>query len=196
MILEQLRVRVDAAPREARFAFDELTGRLIELSSHVGSSVLTTAVGLVLAAQRDGAPAAWIGPAERLFFPPDLADSGVDLAALAVVRVDKVNLAIRSADRLLRSGAFGLVVIDLGANATHLALPAQSRLTSLAQKHRSIVACLTERPASHDSLGSLVSLRAEAKRERTTTTLLMLKDKRHGPGWAHQEVCRGPLGLR
>ncbi len=196
MLLEQLRARAEVAPREAGFAFEQLAGRLIELSSDLGSSVLTAAVGLVLAAQRDGAPAAWVGPAERLFFPPDLADSGVDLGALVVVRIDKVSLAIRSADRLLRSGAFGLVVIDLGGNAKQLALPAQSRLASLAQKHRSIVACLTERPASSDSLGSLVSLRAEAKREHTTTTLFVLKDKRHGPGWAHHEVCRGPLGLR
>ncbi|HSI04065.1 MAG: recombinase A [Myxococcota bacterium] len=195
MTFQETRARVEA-PQEVRFAFDQLAGRLIELSSHVGSSVLTTAVGLILAAQRDGAPAAWIGPPHRLFFPPDLADSGVDLAALAVVRVREVHLAVRSADRLLRSGAFGIVVIDIGDAVAHLSLAAQSRLASLAQKHRSIVACLTEKPASNDSLGSLVSLRAEAKRERTATTLLMLKDKRHGPGWAHHEECRGPLGLR
>ncbi len=195
MTFEEIRARVEA-PEETRFAFDQLAGRLIELSSHVGSSVLTTAVGLVLAAQRDGAPAAWVAAPHRLFFPPDLVDSGVDLAALVVVRVQEPRLAIRAADRLLRSGAFGVVIIDIGDAVAHLPLAAQSRLASLAQKHRSIVACLTEKPASNGSLGSLVSLRAEAKRERTTTTLLMLKDKRHGPGWAHHEECRGPLGLR
>ncbi len=195
MTFEEIRARA-LAPSEARFAFEQLSGRLIELSSHVGSSVLTTAVGLVLAAQRDGAPAAWIGATHRLFFPPDLVDNGVDLSALAVIRVSETRLAVRAADRLLRSGAFGVVVIDIGDAVAHLPLAAQSRLASLAQKHRSIVACLTEKPASTDSLGSLVSLRAEAQREHTDTKLLMLKDKRHGPGWAHHEECRGPLGLR
>ena len=195
MTFEEIRARA-LAPTEARFAFEQLTGRLIELSSHVGSSVLTTAVGLILAAQRDGAPAAWIGAPHRLFFPPDLVDSGVDLAALAVIRVGDTRLAVRAADRLLRSGAFGIVVIDMGDAVVHLPLAAQSRLASLAQKHRSVVVCLTEKPSSNDSLGSLVSLRAEAKRDRMATTLLMLKDKRHGPGWAHHEECRGPLGLR
>ena len=57
------------------------------------------------------------------------------------------------------------------------------------------------------SLGSLVSLRAEARQEpageggrRTGVsafkcTARVLKDKRGGPGWRHVEVCRGPDGL-
>jgi recombination protein RecA len=172
-----------------------LAGRLVELSSQHCSSILTTAVGLVLAAQREGAPTAWIAPKDRLFFPPDLADSGVDLTAMVVVQVTQTASAIRAADRLLRSGAFGAVVVDLAGSA-HLSLQAQSRLASLAQKHRSIVVCLTDKPATSDSLGSLVSLRAEAKRHATTTQLVALKDKRHGPGWVHEEECRGPAGLR
>jgi recombination protein RecA len=196
MASEELRAEQSPAPSEAGFDFEQLAGRLIELSSHVGSCVLTTAVGLVLAAQRDGSPAAWVAFSDRLFFPPDLADNGVDLSALVVVRVHRVADALRAADRLLRSGAFGIVVIDLGDATAHLSLPAQSRLASLAQKHRSIVACLTEKPSSNDSLGSLVSLRGEAKRRRHAVELVMIKDKRHGPGWTHHEACRGPLGLR
>src|SRR5262249_33158270 len=160
-----------------------LAGRLIELSCQSCSSVLTAAAGLVLAAQRDGAPAAWIAAPHRLFFPPDLADSRIDLAARALVKVTRTDAAGRSAAPLLRSGAFGIVVIDIGDAVSHLSLPAQSRLSSLAQKHHSIVACLTEKPASNDSLGSLVSLRAHAKRKQLVVELLMLKDKRHGPGW-------------
>jgi len=204
MGLETLQQLVDAriatpftAPSfdNARFDLEQLTGRLIELSSHASSSVLTAAVGLVLAAQRDGAPAAWVAPHDRLFFPPDLIDSGVDLAALAVVRVVSTDQAIRAADRLLRSGAFGAVVIDLGS-LTQLSLPAQSRLASLAQKHHSVVACLTDKSATTDSLGSLISLRAEAKRVGHACELHMLKDKRHGPGWSFREECRAPIGLR
>jgi recombination protein RecA len=181
---------------QARFELEQLAGRFIELSSHASSSVLTAAVGLVLACQRDGAPAAWVAPRDRLFFPPDLIDSGVDLAALAVVRVTTADQALRSADRLLRSGAFGAVVVDLGNAVSQLSLAAQSRLASLAQKHRSIVVCLTEKSASADSLGSLVSLRAEARRVGRACEIFMLKDKRHGPGWLFREECRGPIGLR
>ena len=177
--------------------FANLVGRIVELSSHANSAVLTAAVSLVLDTQRDGSPVAWVAHPNRLFFPPDLVTSGVDLASLAVVRVPNHALATRSADRLLRSGAFGLVVIDYGNWLQQLSLPAQSRLASLAQKHQSIVACLTEKQPGNDSLGSLVSLRAQVRRIGSQQLeLSALKDKRHGPGWSTREVCNGPAGLR
>ncbi|MBC7792524.1 MAG: recombinase A [Clostridia bacterium] len=189
--------RQAASERARTLSFENLEGRIVELSSHRSSAVLTAATRLIVEVQRNGSPAAWVGSRERLFFPPDLVDSGVDLSSLVVVRVPNHALATRSADRLLRSGAFGLVVIDYGMWLAQLALPAQSRLASLAQKHRCIVACLTEKPSVNDSLGSLVSLRAQAQRIGTTTIeLSALKDKRHGPGWSEREVCSGPAGLR
>jgi hypothetical protein len=39
---------------------------------------------------------------------------GVDLAALVVVRVPKADAIARAGEKLLRSGGFGLVVLDLG----------------------------------------------------------------------------------
>lgn len=199
--LELIESRPTALEQPRALASANLVGRIVELSSHTasgkGSAVLTTATRLIREVQRDGSPVAWIGHPDRLFFPPDLVANGVELASLVVVRVPNHALATRSADRLLRSGAFGLVVIDYGTWLAQLPLAAQSRLASLAQKHRSIVACLTEKPPTSDSLGSLVSLRAQALRiDVQTIELSALKDKRHGPGWLEREVCRGPAGLR
>ncbi|HTM21966.1 MAG TPA: recombinase A, partial [Kofleriaceae bacterium] len=90
-----------------------LRGRLVEVSAAAGSAGLTAAVGMVLAAQREAEPVAWVTPPEHGFFPPDLGDSGVDLDALVVVRAPDLRASARAAEHLLRSGAFGLVVIDL-----------------------------------------------------------------------------------
>jgi recombination protein RecA len=105
-----------------------------------------------------------------------------------------------AAERLLRSGAFGLLVIDMGKEPV-LAQPLQSRLLGLAQRHQSALVCLTEKSEESASLGSLVSLRVHAvrswlARERFSCELRVRKDKRRGPVWSQSEVCRGPLGLR
>jgi recombination protein RecA len=213
-----LRPAAAAAP----WSLGELSGRVVELSGGADSAVLTVATGLVLQAQRAREPVAWIARAAT-FFPPDLAESGVDLEALVVVRAPASSgsggggappaprwLAqqLGAAERLLRSGAFGLVVLDLGPIA-ELSLSSQTRLASLAQKHDCALLCLTEeqpqRRTRRGSLGSLVSLHATARRRlpaagaaagRFTCEVSVLKDKRRGPGQVHTEVCRGPTGLR
>jgi recombination protein RecA len=179
----------------------ELSGRLCELSASVGSSAsLTAACNLVLDAQLEGEPVAWIAATADTFFPPDAAAHGIDLDALIVVHVPDARTAGRAADRLLRTGAFGLVVLDLGRGAT-LPTPLQGRLVRLAIKHEAAVLCLTEKSSAVPSLGSLVSLRAAAQRQRRgldryVCHVTILKDKRRGPGWTDREVYRGPDGLR
>jgi recombination protein RecA len=197
---------------DPRFGLAELAGRLVELSGDGASAVLTAATKLMLDAQAAREPAAWIGTDESCFFPPDVAESGVDLTALVVVRVPVVNAAAISgkrplasllavaAERLMRSGAFGLVLLDLGKQHT-LTQPLQSRLLGLAQHHQTAVLCLTEKSAQEASIGSLVSLRVHVGRtwlggERFACELQVRKDKRRGPVWSEQEVCRGPMGLR
>lgn len=177
-----------------------LAGRLIELSGPHPSGMASAAVGLLLRAQEQGEPVAWVCTPERPIFPPDLADSGVDLEALVVVRAPDAAMATRAAERLLRSGAFGLLVVDLGRDPV-VPMPLQTRLVGLAQKHACAFVCLTEKSAQAPSIGSLVSLRAEVQRtsvgpQRYSYELIALKDKRRGPGWSHREVCRGPAGLR
>lgn len=179
----------------------ELRGRLAELSPGAQPAVLTMAVAMIGEAQRQGQPAAWVAVGDDLFHAPDVAAGGVDLSALPVVRTGDPAAAGRAADLLLRSGAFGLVVIDLGAvRQPRLAMALQSRLVQLALKHDAAVLCLTSTPADDPSLGSLVSLRATASRRRLgpgryACEVRAIKDKRQGPGWCWQGVWHGPDGL-
>jgi recombination protein RecA len=174
-----------------------LAGRLCEVVAERSSASLTLAFRIVLEAQRRGEPVAWIARRDSVFYPPDAADAGVDLAGLAVVRATDVTLAARAADHLLRSGGFGLVVLDRGD--ARLPVHAQTRLAGLAKKHDAAVLCVAD--GSRASAGSLVSLRARAHRaercqEGYRCELRVVKDKRRGPGWKYGEICRAPDGLR
>ena len=182
------------------FSLQGLAGRLGEVA---GSACLAAATRLVLEAQLAGEPTAWLRLSSSDFFPPDLAEAGVDLAALPVVEArDEASLA-RAATHLARTGAFGLVVLDLHGPTARPTLPsaAQSQLAKLAQHHTTAVVCLTSKPADAPSLGSLVSVRFQAQKRRVApgrfeVELRALKDKRRAPGWVNTEVGHGPSGLR
>jgi recombination protein RecA len=206
MSLDELRARRGAEQAAAGWNLAALRGRLVEISARGASATLSTATELVIEAQTQHEPVAWLTLATGTFYPPDVADCGVDLAALVVIRTPDATAAARSAERLLRSGAFGLVVIDLGSgNGNELTMQIQGRLVTLAQTHDAAVICLTEKADDTSSLGSLVSLRAEALRTRAdargpangefAVTIRVLKDKRHGPGWTQSFKRRGPAGL-
>ena len=195
------RAQLTETTGEARWSLGTMRGRLIELSARGAAATLTAAVELVLEAQTQSEPVAWITLASGSFYPPDAADSGVDLNALVVVRVPDAIAAARTAERLLRSGAFGLVVLDLAQGAAELSMPIQGRLVTLAQTHDAAVVCVTDKTAETSSIGSLVSLRADALRGRERdgrfhVTVRALKDKQRGPGWSWHALRSGPAGLR
>jgi recombination protein RecA len=158
----------DAAAAAQPWSLGSLRGRLVELSARGASATLTAAIDVVAQAQAESEPVAWLTLATSTFYPPDVADSGVDLAALVVIQAPTIIALARAAERCLRSGAFGLVVLDLGAPrpGAELSMQIQGRLVTLAQTHDAAVVCLTEKTQDAASLGSLVSLRAEALRIR------------------------------
>lgn len=202
------------------WGLEPLEGRLVEISGHRAAASLTAAFGLVLDAQKKGEPVAWVTLAQSTFFPPDVADSGIDLTQLAVVRVSDLLSAYRATVELTRSGGFGLVVLDLGPEALqkhqkpqklmtpgprrrrfgkNASVPFVTKLVGLAQKTATAVVVLTEKTRESGSLSSLVSLRAEARRNPENpceVEIDVLKDKRRGPGRLYREVCRVPAGLR
>jgi recombination protein RecA len=201
-----------AALSEPCFSFEALRGRFIEISASGSTAVLSAAVGLVLEAQLAAEPVAWVTLESASFYPPDVVDSGVDVSAMVVVRTPSAVSASRAVERLLRSAAFGLVILDLGgpdcviegdalwsSSGKPLSMASQGRLSSLAQQNNILVACLTEKKRELESIGSLISLRADAMRERDQegfcVTLRILKDKRRGPGWGRSERAKGPAGL-
>lgn len=200
-VLEQhgLRRGVERADAPTAWQLGAFYGRFAEISGGRDSAALTMTFRLVYEAQRAGEPVAWINLRSSSFFPPDVVDSGIDVGSLAVIWVDGALKAARVADHLLRSGGFGLIVLDLGRHA-RLPLRAQTRLVGLAGKHAAALLCLTEKESTDPSIGSLISLRAQARRSASEGPYRckaeIVKDKRRGPGWSHREVCRGPDGLR
>ena len=154
--------------------------------------------GLVREAQRRGEPVGWVTSTASCFYPPDAAQSGTDLKALVVVRISATEQIPRAGEKLLRSGGFGLLIFDLGAS--DIPMPLQTRLTGLAHHHHTALVCLTEKQRKTFSLGSLVSLRVHAEKKRAAEhrfacLLSVLKDKRRGPTWTHEELHLGPAGL-
>lgn len=172
-------------------------------------------------------------------FPPDLERSGIDLEALVVANIPcpppnsaKKSTArssvrsrydesrerharqsaeqCRAAELLLRSGAFGLVVIDL-TNGPPKGPPAswQGRLLGLARQYGSRLVLLTSHAASDPSLGPLVGLRvvsrlrrlpAQPERPQPSVQFFVdyeiLKNKSGGPLETISDLRRGPWGLR
>lgn len=178
-------------------------GKLVELSGEHATACVSAAVSAVRLAQSEEEPVAWIQPAGGLLYPPDLADCGVDLAALPVVHVPRAAGEygpLKAAELLLRSGAFGLVVLDLREVRLRRDTAWQGRLLALAREHRSRVVLLGA-PASHRSLGPLVGVRIEPRRLRVGPGLFvvehhLLKNKQGLALEGTAEHRRGPWGLR
>lgn len=177
-----------------------LAGRLVELSSGGAGAALSFTAQLLHEAQRQGEPVAWVQGQESLFYPPDLAAVGIDLRALPILQPAQPGDLAKIVTHLLRSGAFGLIVVDLGGDTGDgpqkrqtreaLPVPLQSRLERTAALHGTCVLCLTGKSAEAGSLGPLVSWRGEARRlegrgvgATIRIELQVLKDKRSAPGW-------------
>jgi recombination protein RecA len=178
--------------------------RLVELAGDHAAACTTTAVALVRDAQLRGETTAWIQPRGGALYPPDVARMGVDLEALAVVQVPPSALPhgpCRAAELLLRSGGFGLVVVDLeggvppGAGETW-----QARLGALARTHQTSVILLSRKAPHHGSLGALVTVRIEPRRERVGEGRFaivhhVIKNKSGTPPTIDDDRYRGPAGL-
>jgi recombination protein RecA len=213
--VQRARELIQHRPRNAgpRWSRSGLSGNLVELIAGPSSASLSVAAALILQSQRAGEFVAWISTKRDSFFPPDFADRGIDLTALPVVWAPEpdgdgnrsAHRACRAAEHLLRSGAFGCVVIDL-ADHLQLAVASQGRLLRLAEHHDAVVLVLRRKRKSGRYAGSLVSVRAESVREQMPEyglpdvapfriIITSTKDKREGPGWTAVEHCNGPPGM-
>jgi hypothetical protein len=200
-------------------------GRLVELC---GEAQTSTAVSILAHAQREGETAAWIQPVHGELYPPDLAAAGVDVEALVVIHVPPAGTAkggecpkptgtamagaagqCRAAELLLRSGGFGLLVIDFCRTEPTGGAAWQGRLLGLARQHEARVLLL--RRESRESLGPLVGMRVASRVERVTNLddpagfhprtghfeirHEVLKNKSGGPLEPAAIRIRGPWGL-
>src|SRR5690606_34304323 len=194
--------RSTARTTAAAWGVAELRGRVVELAGRGASAVTTAAVLLVRDAQRIGEPALWVVRPDETFYPPDVAACGVDLDALAVVTVERDVDAWRAAEEALRSGAFGLVVLDRAPSAA-MPIAVQVRLGNLARHHDAVLVCIAQGAAPRSS-GSLAAVRGEAWWRRIAPGrfecgVRITKDKRAdaaGGRRGFREECRGAPGLR
>lgn len=162
-------------------------GRLIEITAHVRGGQMTTAVACLVHAQQRGETSAWVQLAGGSLYPPDLAQSGVDLDALVIVQAPKHTGAQglgKATELLLRSGGFGFVVLDLVGVATRHDLAFQGRLLALTREHNSTLLLLTPSNA-HGSFGPLVSLCVEPSRVRLSAQRFLI----------HHHIRKDKLGL-
>jgi len=190
--------RIHEAP-PGGWSLSTAAGRFIALdhAPESGTAALSLAANLIREAQAQEGLAAWIAGPQRIFFPPDFAAAGVDLAALPIVRAPDASKAARAADTLLRSGSFAVIVLDGDGQALPLAV--QTRLAGLAAQHHTALVGLRS-PGDRPTRGALVSLRGATGMRRAghdcfACTLRAVKDKRQTPGWTHEELRHGPDGL-
>jgi recombination protein RecA len=167
--------------------FASVRGQFVEL---LGDAPLTICAGLIGEAQRARVLTAWIGMRHALFNPSDAALSGVALRSLLVVRLQEKRELCRAADVLIRTGAYGLVVID-PASDLDIPLPDQSQLVGLAHNHKTAIMLVSgQQPRT-----SLASLRAQTGKrridhDRFEVSVSITRSKR-GQAGHYTEVCHG-----
>ncbi len=177
-------------------------GQLLELARGPRSAATTAAVQIVLAAQQEGDPAAWVQPVGGTLYPPDVAATGVDLEGLLVIHVPasagRSGLP-KAAEILLRSGAFGAVVVDVDGAGVPRGGAWLGRLGSLAREHA--CRCVFLAGPAEGSLGPLISVRVRPGRRRVRPGRFaldsdVLKDKSGArPELLGPPLHEGPPGM-
>jgi recombination protein RecA len=133
------------------------------VASAAGASI-SAALSLLLEAQRDGEPVAWVTTRASLFYAPDASLNGLDVEAISVVRAADAREAARAAERLLRSGGFGAVVLDLDDDSD-VADALAVRLAQLARLHDAVVVAMVYGRKT-GAFGAHASLRVAVERSR------------------------------
>ena len=160
--LEALRAQIRAiegSPRVHRTrvsvgvdAVDALVGGLprpglVELCGAPGTGGARLAAQIAAAQTRQRLSVAWVDPMQHLY-PPALADLGVDLARLLVVRPPGDGTAPEgwATEQLLRSGCFSLVVTDLPPLSRGRRRPGGHAWARAAEQGQCTALLLSERP--------------------------------------------------
>lgn len=148
-------------PTGGLFDWTRVGGRIVEVSEEGCFGTLSALVGLMAQVQARSEAIAWIAIQKSIFFPPDLAFRGLDLQAITVVRLTDSGSGLRAADWLLRSGAFGLLILDGVGLVEESTL---GRLARVAQGNATTVLFLTQKKPDDPSLGSQIALRGTVRR--------------------------------
>ncbi len=175
----------------------DLTGRLCELRSDPQGVHLTIACSIICDFQNLLEPTAWVTNRHNTFFPPDAARTGVDLSALPVIQVHDLRAVITAVEHLIRSGAFGLILMELNVGMS-ISTSVLWRLARLARQNHTALLCLT---FPGIELGSMVSIRGVGTRHATLIPdhfrydIHVTKDRQRSPGQSLTTTYCAPHGV-
>ncbi len=148
-------------------------GALTVVSGLAGSGRATVAAHVLAQETRAGRPVAWVDPRKTLY-PPALAQAGVALERLLLVRSDPER-SVYAAERILESGAFRVVAI--GGLERHLGPSRVRRLQTAAERADTVALLLTDETCPLRGASAL-ELRTE---RRAGGVLLTVVRDRAGP---------------
>lgn len=179
-------------------------GQLVEVSGVGGGAGLSFAASFVRHVQAQGKPCLWLSSCAKPFYPPDMHNSGVALNRLPLLFLPSFQEAARASARLLSCGGFELLVWDLAswkAAPLTLEISLVARLNALTRHHRTSFLILTDKRATHPSLGPLIGLRLQTEAqpyEPARLEVKVLKDKRGvvGEGKVWSWRCEPPEGSK
>jgi hypothetical protein len=170
-----------------------LFGQLVEISGGPSSGKASLALRAVLSFLRAREAVAWIDPLCR-FFPLPALEAGVTLDQLVVVRLgserDPRRSALRAAQLVLSvPGAVALLVLQAPPG---FQVPGATllKLQRLCERSHSTLIFLTERAATHASLGPAISLRLHLRRTARRSVIEILRYKWGAPGTVSMKVSR------
>ena len=190
-------VKLKTAIGGRSWGYDNLIGILSEISEQAPSGALSFLADVLYEAQSRRETVAWVAGMESVFYPPDLSERGIDLSALTVIRTGVQMESLTAAEWLIRSGAIGLVVVDVEGqwNINDAAL---GRIQKVAERNLCAVVFLTRKGAQDPSLGSRISLRGCITRSGAAPfviTINTIKDKRSNSRFRQSRQYYGPSGM-
>jgi recombination protein RecA len=176
---------------------ENLEGTLAEVSEETACGAVSFVTEIILEAQGRNEPVAWVAGVSSIWYPPDLADRGVDLGSLVVIRAGGADESLTAAEWLVRSGALGLMIVDAEGEwkASDASL---GRILKLAERSQCAVIFLTRKRPHEPSLGSRISLRGCVSRsgsEPFRIAMTTLKDKRSNSSSRQGRQYHGPSGM-
>jgi hypothetical protein len=186
-----------AAPGGGSWKFDDIVGMLAEVSEETSCGAISFVTEIILEAQDRNEPVAWVAGTGSTFYPPDLSDCGVDLAAVAVIRAGGEEESLTATEWLIRSGALGLVIVDAdrGWKVRDVSL---GRVQKLAERSQCAVIFLTRKRPVEPSLGSCIALRGCVTRSGATPfdiVIHTIRDKRSNSSYRLSRQYHGPSGM-
>ena len=181
-----------------QWSLQETQGRLIEISEPHPVAALSFFFLIAREVQAAGGHVAWVGTAHSTFYPPDAESIGIDLRNLPVLRMNDVQSVGRAAEILLRSGAFQLVLLDLGHDHA-MPVARLAQLNGLVRRHNACAIFLTCKQHGEQSAGPLISMHATTSRQHADTDAFcceieILRDKRRWKKWTWQTRLCGVEG--